>query len=143
MRFILDAISQWLRPAPLPMPTPAPTRPDEAFGSDAIQMLQLHNDIRSTPLELASDLVLFAQNWADKMARRTSMRHSTMSFSGQLKAENVAAGQSTAQQAFDAWMRSRGHRRNLTNPAYNKAGFGVATGVNGKRYWCAVFAKRP
>jgi uncharacterized protein YkwD len=117
-------------------------RPDYEFFDDAVALLELHNSARTSPLTLEIDLVLFAQNWADRMASRRAMWHSSMKFRGQYKAENVAAGQATVESVFDTWMRSRGHRRNLMNPVYNKAGFGVATGSNGKRYWCAVFAYR-
>lgn len=43
-------------------------------------------------------------------------------------AENIFAGSSNAQTAFDAWMNSTGHRDNMLNPAYTEIGIGY-------RYW--------
>jgi uncharacterized protein YkwD len=40
------------------------------------------------------------------------------------KAENVAAGQQTAQQVFDGWSSSSGHNQNMLNPNLRVIGIG-------------------
>jgi uncharacterized protein YkwD len=54
-------------------------------------------------------------------------------------AENVAAGFTTVQSVFDAWMNSPGHRANILGP-YVHFGAGAATGANGVIYWTTEFA---
>ena len=45
--------------------------------------------------------------------------------------ENIAyhSGQADAQQVFDMWMGSSGHRANMLNPNFNELGLGVVTGL--------------
>ena len=40
-------------------------------------------------------------------------------------AENIAQGQTTEAEVFQAWMNSQGHRENMLNPAYNQIGLGL------------------
>jgi uncharacterized protein YkwD len=54
--------------------------------------------------------------------------------------ENVAAGQTTAEEAMRAWMRSPGHRHNVLGH-YSEIGAGVARASNGWLYWCVDFGK--
>lgn len=49
------------------------------------------------------------------------------------KAENLAAGQSTAQAVFNAWKGSSGHNASLLNTSYTAIGIGLAT-VSGNPY---------
>ena len=53
--------------------------------------------------------------------------------------ENIAAGQTSAQQVMRDWMNSSGHRANIMNPNYTKLGVGYATGGNMKFYWVQEF----
>ena len=49
--------------------------------------------------------------------------------------ENIAAGQPTADDVFQAWMNSPGHRANILNPRYLRVGIGVADGgMHGKMF---------
>jgi uncharacterized YkwD family protein len=50
--------------------------------------------------------------------------------------ENIAMGQTTAQQVFDAWMNSEGHRANILNPSFTEIGVGYS--ANGS-YWSQMF----
>jgi uncharacterized protein YkwD len=70
-------------------------------------------------------------------------RVSALGYSYSAIAENIFAGSSNAQTAFDAWMNSPGHRDNMLNPDYTEIGVGY-------RYWAdspygayttAVFAR--
>jgi uncharacterized protein YkwD len=55
--------------------------------------------------------------------------------------ENIAAGQSGAQAAFNAWMNSAGHRRNIENGVYTHTGIGYwyQSGSRYTRYYGQLF----
>jgi len=139
---VFDYLMRWfLTPKPIPMPKPAPE--PSPFSDVAVELLRLHNDARGgngEVLRLDPALVLFAENWATRMSK-AGMTHSRLNFPGSRKAENITAGQETAGSAMSTWMNSRGHRKNLMNPAYTIAGFGMAKSARGVPYWCAVFSK--
>ncbi len=50
--------------------------------------------------------------------------------------ENVAMGQPTVAAVMDAWMKSRGHRRNILDPKFTH--FGLAVRTSGGRPWWAL-----
>ncbi len=51
-------------------------------------------------------------------------------------AENIHQGQRDARSAFNGWMKSPPHRKNLLNPTYRHFGAGTAGG-----YWTQVKAR--
>jgi uncharacterized YkwD family protein/spore coat assembly protein SafA len=55
--------------------------------------------------------------------------------------ENIAYGQTTAQQVMTAWMNSSGHRANILSPIYTQIGVGAAKKSNGTLYWTQMFIK--
>jgi len=59
-----------------------------------------------------------------------------------MAAENIAAGQPDVARVLAAWMRSKGHRRNMLDPAF--AYYGLASAVHDKRpdypYWTLVLS---
>jgi len=63
-----------------------------------------------------------------------------------LVGENIAAGQTTAESAFDSWWNSSGHRSNMENCSYTHVGIGYAskssinTSASYSDYWTNVFA---
>lgn len=55
-------------------------------------------------------------------------------------AENIAAGNSTAQATFTQWKNSAGHNANMLNASYKMIGIGRATGGGTYgSYWTTVF----
>lgn len=54
-------------------------------------------------------------------------------------AENVALGQSSADEAVNTWMNSPGHRANILNPNYSITGISAYSGPNGNTFWCQQF----
>jgi uncharacterized YkwD family protein len=50
--------------------------------------------------------------------------------------ENIAMGQTTAQQVVTAWMNSEGHRKNILSPNYTNIGVGFTSNGN---YWSQMF----
>jgi uncharacterized protein YkwD len=54
--------------------------------------------------------------------------------------ENVAAGQSSVQSAFDAWMGSAGHRAQILG-SFTVIGLGAAQASSGTIYWTLDLAR--
>ncbi|MCM3760836.1 SafA/ExsA family spore coat assembly protein [Alkalihalobacillus oceani] len=57
-------------------------------------------------------------------------------------AENIAAGQTSAQAVFNAWMNSSGHRQNILSANYTHIGVGYAKGGSYGHYWTQMFIGR-
>lgn len=55
--------------------------------------------------------------------------------------ENIAMGQTTAQQVMKGWMESPGHRKNILSPNFTEIGVGYAEGGTGRYYWTQMFIK--
>lgn len=53
--------------------------------------------------------------------------------------ENLAAGQSTPEQAMSDWMNSPGHRDNILRPEFTEMGVGVRAGGRYGTYWVQEF----
>ncbi|MGK7942754.1 MAG: CAP domain-containing protein [Crocosphaera sp.] len=127
------------------------------------RLLELVNQERSKrglqSLSLSQKLDQAADQYSNRMASGDFFSHtdpengSTVStrvteFGYQWKTvgENIAAGQTSAEEVFNAWMNSSGHRANILNPNYTHMGLGYAylandTGnFNYKHYWTQVFA---
>ena len=56
-------------------------------------------------------------------------------------AENVAFGQTTAQQVVQAWINSPGHRQNIEGD-YDCTGLSVQYDADNRPYYTSMFAKR-
>lgn len=70
----------------------------------------------------------------------TMIRNFGLSFTA--AGENIAAGQSTAQQVMQGWMNSPGHRQNILNPQFTQIGVGYATGGSMRYYWTQMFIRQ-
>ncbi|GBF93028.1 hypothetical protein Rsub_05639 [Raphidocelis subcapitata] len=143
-------------PAPPPAPAPAPVpAPPSGGGGVASELLTLVNNARRSaglpPLMLDSRLNAAAQAHSNDQAQRRRMGHDgsdgssfvdrarragyNMGWGG----ENVAAGQTTPQEVFNAWMGSTGHRANILNSEYIH--MGAAAAKSDMTYWTQVFGK--
>lgn len=119
------------------------------FAFSADKLVELHNDERvkhgRAKLEKDDKLSQYAQEWADTMARRGRMTHSSMKNIMALgfanAGENIAWGQDDEQEVMSAWMHSPGHRRNILSGTYKQIGCGVAETGRGP-YWCTCFGVR-
>lgn len=56
-------------------------------------------------------------------------------------AENVAYGQKTAKDVLAGWMTSKGHRRNMLDPAFSHFGLASAEDRQGRKYWALVLGR--
>jgi uncharacterized protein YkwD len=90
---------------------------------------------------------------ANEMARRGELSHESADgrspaervvragYRYRAVAENVAAGQTRAEQVAETWLGSSGHCRNLMNARYTETGVGVAIGDDeGGIYWVQLYA---
>lgn len=125
------------------------------------QVVELTNIERAKeglkPLTLNSQLVDAAQDHSSDMAQDDFFSHtgadgsdvgSRVQDSGyqySAAGENIAAGQTTAEEVVEGWMNSPGHRANILNPNFTEIGIGYEylendTGsVNYNHYWTQVF----
>jgi len=107
------------------------------------------------PFRANPRLMRAAQIQADQMARagqlahvlpeatypRTEDRLAAVDYRWQAYGENVALGQSSATEALDGWMHSRGHRTNILNPDFTELGVGYAIDRAGRPFYVQVFAR--
>lgn len=119
------------------------------------EVLALTNAARAkaklAPLVVNQQLMQAARQHSETMARLRRAGHSIDGTSPQQRieqagyrcrtwAENVAAGQPTANTVVAAWLRSRGHRANILDPNCTEIGLGVAQSADGIVFWTQVFA---
>jgi len=65
-------------------------------------------------------------------------------FIADLVAENIAAGQTSPEDALGAWLHSSDHRKNLLDPRLTHIGIGMAVGSYEHRYkilWVQSFGR--
>jgi len=154
-----ELLAQWLLsllkpkpgpgPAPKPDPEPSPPPPTPEPQGDSAKLLALHNQARSqrglAPLAVDARLTSAAQKHSNWMQANRKMTHDENGapFTDRLRAagypyghagENIAAGQQSAEQVFNAWMNSAGHRQNILNGNFRDVGFGRAG-----NYWTTNF----
>jgi uncharacterized protein YkwD len=143
--------------------TPAQSRARPAAGPPvasriAADIVDLTNVERNrhdrTPVRANSRLMRAAQIQAEQMARARTMAHvlphadyprpadrlAAAKYRWQTYGENVALGQSTADQVLKEWMRSRGHRMNILKSDFTEMGAGYALDRAGRPYYVQVFA---
>jgi uncharacterized protein YkwD len=148
----------------------SPFTPAESVDPDELdrRVLQLINEARlkgvscgderyaaTTALQENTALTDAAQSHAEDMATHNFLGHGGSSGSmpgGRAKAfgyawtevgENVAAGQSTAEEVVDTWLASASHCENLMNPGYSQTGIAHAISYNSDKgiYWVQIFGQ--
>jgi uncharacterized protein YkwD len=121
---------------------PVSVRENEIFLTE---LLFVHNVERGkqglAQLQLDSDLMTTAQEWAETMAARKRMFHGNtfMHEKFKLGGENIARGQDSIDKLIVGWMNSTSHRNNILNTEFTHAGLGYARASNGDLYWCVQF----
>ncbi len=128
------------------------TKERESFREMEIQVLKLINEHR-TSIGL-SELKNNEDIHSEATTHSTNMAEEKVSFShdgfdgrverlmkkvgGSSIAENVALGQTTAQEVVDSWLSSEGHKQNIESD-YNLTGIGIARGNDGDLYFTQIF----
>ena len=86
-----------------------------------------------------------AQNYfshTSKDGRTAGQRIAAAGYAYRTWGENIAAGQATAAQVMDGWLKSEGHCKNIMNPAFRELGVGYAQGGSYGHYWVQDFGAR-
>jgi len=131
--------------------------PDETVQYPEVEVLNAVNDIRAKnglePLKWSNSLAAVARAHSDNMAKNKFFSHTDPSgqtasdriknagISYRVMAENIAAGQTTANDVVNSWMQSDGHRNNILNPNLTHLGVGLAADNTSeyKFYWTQCF----
>lgn len=131
-------------PQPATSEAPAPTTKAAARVAPSVtaQVISRVNDERAkagcAPLAEEPHLTKAAQDYSDQMSAGNFFSHTSpdgTTFDQRIKnagnskpgAENIAKGQTSAEQVMDAWMNSEGHRANILNCSLTKIGVGLTT----------------
>jgi uncharacterized protein YkwD len=88
------------------------------------------------PLRVDARLVRSARRHTAWMTRRRSLQHTTAPVG-----ENIAMGQSSADEAVRSWMNSPGHRANILSAGYTRIGVAAYETTSGTIYWCQQFLR--
>ena len=86
------------------------------------------------PLAVDQRLVQSARAHTAWMTRARRLRHTSRPV-----AENIAMGQSTAQEAVRSWMSSSGHRANILSSGYRRIGVSAYSAPDGTVFWTQQF----
>lgn len=86
------------------------------------------------PLQVDGQLINSARGHAIWMTSAHRLQHTSAAV-----AENIAMGQTTADQVVNDWMRSPGHRANILNRSYRRIGAAAYRATNGTVFWCQQF----
>lgn len=129
-----------------------PTPPKEPSSNEIInQLLIEHNEIRMPlripKLRLNDKLLQIAKQHAEYMNNNNRLSHiginnhslseraQSINYNAKYIGENIAYGYNTVEGVMSGWLKSNGHRRNITKEDYIDCGFSKV-GL----YWCAIFA---
>jgi len=136
-------------PAPRPAPAPVPPAPAPAglFEQEA-ELVALANDARAkqglAPLAVLDELTEGARAWSASMLRTNVLVHDNLTIPAGCNGtgENIANGSASvnaAQDMFQRWMQSPGHRENILRPQFTHIGVGFAEG-SGRAWGTQRFA---
>jgi uncharacterized protein YkwD len=142
-------------PTPSPSPSPASSFANQVINltnqfrqQNGLQSLRANSTLSTTALTHSQNMA--TQDFFSHVGRDGSQSWDRLTAAGyrwSATGENIAAGQRTAEDVFNSWVNSTGHRANLLNPNFQEIGVGYYelandTGsVNYNRYWTQVFAK--
>jgi len=114
-------------------------------------LIDLHNQARSknswlwniSSLVMDDQLMRYSYDWAETMAEKNRMVHSSMRDIMKLGfnkvGENIAWGQNSEQDVMNSWLWSPGHRANIMSTSYNRIGCGASYSKYIRLYWCVCF----
>lgn len=83
-----------------------------------------------------------AQAWANNMANRRTLYHSSLAAPNRYYpsvGENVGVGQTTADAIVKGWRQSCSHFYIMIHKGYHRIGTGVARASDGTYYWCSHY----
>ena len=134
--------SETPQPTTSEAPPPSTKAAARVAPSVTARVIARVNDERAkagcAPLADEPHLTTAAQDYSDQMSAGDFFSHTSpdgTTFDQRIKsagyskpgAENIAIGQTSAEQVMDAWMNSEGHRANILNCSLTKIGVGLTT----------------
>ena len=142
-----------LVPQCAPPPPPPPANAVADVQDTAVTLTNQHRAAAGlAPVYVDARLTRAAQDHSNYMAQNRLMTHtgaggtnpgqriSATGYRFWTWAENVAAGQRSAEEVVTAWMNSSGHRKNILNGNMAHIGVAAAQGSDGVIYWTMVLA---
>lgn len=133
------------------------TAQESSFDDWSSKILELTNAEREknglNPLKWDNSLAELAKEHCEDMINRDYFAHNTpegktpfdrMKESGisyWSAGENIAAGQYSPEKAFEEWLKSPSHKRNILNDDFEYLGVGVVKGGTYGIYWAQEFAR--
>ena len=136
---------------------PEAARPGTVDAEAAARLIsQYRVDHGLKPLKIDATLMKLAGEHAQRMASMDRMSHTlpgegsfsqriaSGGFQASMAAENVAAGQKTLAQVFEAWRKSPGHNANMLLPDVSLMGIALAIQPGGRyhTYWSLELGER-
>ncbi|MCQ6279163.1 hypothetical protein JN080_07855 [Bacillus sp. EB600] len=128
------------------------TAPSARISQIAQQVIELTNNERRKnglpPLSADASLSKVAQTKTNDMNAKHYFSHTSPTYGSpfdmmrdfgvtyRAAGENIAMGQTTAQQVVTSWMNSEGHRKNILSTNYTNIGVGYTSSGN---YWSQMF----
>lgn len=129
----------------------------ESSSNEALEILRLVNAERKkqglNELVLSNTLNGIATEKAKDMRDKNYFSHTSPTYGTPFQmlqqfgvtyssaGENIAAGQTTAQQVMTDWLNSTGHRANILSKNYTELGVGYVKGGKNGTYWVQLFIK--
>lgn len=129
----------------------SPDKEDTASGVEQ-QVIELTNQEREknglSALKADSEVAEVAQAKSEDMAKNNYFAHNSPTYGSPFNmlndfgvdytaaAENIAAGQGSAEEVVQAWMNSEGHRKNILNKEVTHIGVGYVEEGN---HWTQMF----
>ena len=101
--------------------------------SELMYNKEVYNEARKHSLNMAAGRTPFSHDGFDERYDRLMKE-----VGGTSMAENVALGQTTAQEAVDSWLNSKGHKQNIEGD-FNLTGIGIARENDGDLYFTQIF----
>jgi uncharacterized protein YkwD len=133
---------------PTPTPTPTSGSTTSVWTSTELALLQKHNTERAARGLRTLSRTEALGKAADRRCQEIIKSFSHTGWTNALKAygityrvagENIAAGQTTVDRVFTAWMNSTGHRANILRSSFSAAGVGHCKSASGRNYWVVDF----
>jgi uncharacterized protein YkwD len=136
-------------------PTGVPAGSSSAVSEDIVVRTNAQRRaLGLVELQRVTKLMQAAQLHAEQMAATQRMSHdlpgtrypnpddrlAAVGYTWTASGENVAEGYADAAAVVAGWMKSPGHRANITSSRFTEMGAGVAAGANGRKYFVQVFA---
>ncbi len=100
---------------------------------DLVYNKAVYNEAKQHSISMASGETPFSHDGFDERFERLVKVIGANSMS-----ENVALGQTTAQDVVDSWLGSKGHKENIEGN-FNLTGIGIARGNDGDLYFTQIF----